>query len=285
MQTVPIDLAASRYESNDVLAQVADLDRRILELEDRLYSRENSSKSNISSINGQFYLNANGLNIINQGGVTVGTWQVDGDIFFGTNVNNPPTGVTIAIFNAAQTYNSESVGVGDMLFGNNSSGKANMLWDASAGILYFRGGTTNQVYINTTGDLYAGGGKVRLNANGLEVRNDSSTQYVKLYNTNITTYTGAVGYLNIDQNDPAGHTYGTMVIGIWHNANNQSNLYCFLNEVDIAIQKGGSWKYTLESNYDYTRINTPLNLSAIPTSSAGLSAGDVWNSSGVLHIV
>ena len=205
MTTTPINLRANRLEDpKSDETRIADLERRVLELEDRLWQAGNIKPGLGSGAEGQndVFLNANGFNVVNDGAVTVGSWRMNGDILFGTNVNSVPTGVTIAIFNQAQTYNGESMGVGDMLFGDNSVSKASMLWDASAGILYFRGGNprANQVYINTTGELYAGAGKVRLNANGLEVRNDSSNQYIKLYNSGISGYSGAVGYINLDEN-------------------------------------------------------------------------------------
>lgn len=286
--TTPIELMASRQDQDEGLVQVRELERRIQELEDRLYSQGLANKSTRSFLNGDFYLQANGLNIINQNGVAVGTWQNDGDIFFGTNVSNPPSGVTIAIFNAAQTYNGESMEVGDMLFGDNSVSKASMLWDASAGILYFRGGNprSNKVYINTTGELYAGGGVVRLNEDGLEVRNNSDTKYIAVYNSTITVYTGAVGYINVDQYDPLGNTYGTAVFGMQHDANNQSNIYCYFNGVNIAIQAGGNWQYTIEAMYNHVIINAAtLNFSSIPTSSSGLESGDVWRNGNNLMIV
>ena len=168
LATMPIEVPASRWDESEGDAQLRDLARRISELEDRLYSQQPVKQTPGSFIEGQVYLNANGLNIIDKSGTTVGAWQIDGDVFFGTNVNNPPSGVTIAIFNAAQTYNGESMGVGDMLFGDNSANKASMLWDASAGTLYFRGGNprTNQVYIGTDGYLYAGNGSVKIGSAG-----------------------------------------------------------------------------------------------------------------------
>lgn len=157
-------LAVSGEDTVDVRLKA--LEAEMAELESRLYMVSGLGRLGGRNAAGELYLNANGLNIINNAGVPVGTWQPDGDVFFGTAVNNPPTGVTIAIFNAAQNYNGESVGVGDMLFGNNSSDNANMFWDASAGVLYFRGGTDNQVYVNTNGELVAGAGRVVLNALG-----------------------------------------------------------------------------------------------------------------------
>jgi len=93
--------------------------------------------------------------------------QADGDLFIGTDAGSAST-ITFAIFTNAQTYNGESVGAGDLLMGSNSASKANVLWDSSAGQLLFRGGTTTQLYIDTTGNLVAGD-DVILNASGLSI--------------------------------------------------------------------------------------------------------------------
>jgi len=92
--------------------------------------------------------------------------QSDGDAFFGSNIAAPAT-TSFSIFSNAQTYNSESMGAGDILFGDNSSGKANLLWDASAGQILVRGGTTTQGYFDTTGAATFGGGVVALKSDGI----------------------------------------------------------------------------------------------------------------------
>jgi len=95
--------------------------------------------------------------------------QSDGDAFFGSNVAAPAT-TSLAILANAQVYNSETFGAGDILFGDNSTSpakRANIWWDSSAGRLYFRGGLTAQMYLDTDGTLVAGGGKVQLDNVGL----------------------------------------------------------------------------------------------------------------------
>ena len=99
-----------------------------------------------------------------------------GDALFGSDVSAAAT-TAIAVFATAQTYNSESVGAGDVLFGDNSAGKANILWDASAGQLLFRGGTTTELYVDTTGSLVAGGGDVTLDSDGLKISAGSGYAY------------------------------------------------------------------------------------------------------------
>jgi hypothetical protein len=60
---------------------------------------------------------------------------------------------------------------GDFIFGQVAANKSNMFYDQSTGRLNFRGGaagTTVQAYIDTTGEVMAGGGAVRINASGIQ---------------------------------------------------------------------------------------------------------------------
>lgn len=86
-----------------------------------------------------------------------------GNAFFGSDLSTA-SGTALCVFASAQTYNGESMAAGSVLFGDNSSGKANMLWDPTSGILRFRGGTTTQCYIATDGSLMAGGGYIKISA-------------------------------------------------------------------------------------------------------------------------
>jgi len=101
--------------------------------------------------------------------------QGDGDLFIGEDITDPSK-TYLAVFVNAQTYNSESMAAGDMLFGDNSSGKANILWDKSEGRLLFRGGTTTALFLDTDGTLTAGGGNVLLDAAGLTIVAGSTGQ-------------------------------------------------------------------------------------------------------------
>jgi hypothetical protein len=92
---------------------------------------------------------------------------------FGSDVSAAAT-TAIAIMGAAQTYNSEALGVGDLLIGDNTASKANILWDKSAGTLLFRGGTTTQVTIDTTGALKWGAGNGVLDNTGIKILTPTS---------------------------------------------------------------------------------------------------------------
>ncbi len=76
---------------------------------------------------------------------------------------------TLAVFTGGQVYNAESVEDGDIIFGNNSDNQANILWDKSSGELQFRGGTTKQGWIDTSGAAVFGGGVVTLDDNGIGI--------------------------------------------------------------------------------------------------------------------
>ena len=71
----------------------------------------------------------------------VRTGQIDGDLFLGEDLTDPAKS-GFHFFATAQTYNSESMGAGDILIGDNSSAKPNLFWDASVPALYHRQGTT-----------------------------------------------------------------------------------------------------------------------------------------------
>lgn len=105
--------------------------------------------------------------------------QADGDIFIGTNTGAAAT-TFFSLFATAQTYNAESMAVGDVLMGDNSASKANIKWTPANGRLNFRGGTTTQLYIATDGSLTFGGGNGVLDSTGMR----------------LTTYAGSLGVLN-----------------------------------------------------------------------------------------
>jgi hypothetical protein len=84
--------------------------------------------------------------------------QSDGDVFIGEDTSAPAK-TYLSVFVNAQTYNGEAMSAGDMLWGDNSASKANMLFDKSAGELLLRGGTTSNVKLTT-------GGAIAINADG-----------------------------------------------------------------------------------------------------------------------
>jgi hypothetical protein len=84
-------------------------------------------------------------------------FQVDptGSVFIGTDISAAAT-TNLAVFTGAQTYNTEAMGDGDLLLGDNTAGKGNLFWDKSAGTLTLRTGTTTHLSIQTDGDIFIG---------------------------------------------------------------------------------------------------------------------------------
>jgi len=116
---------------------------------------------------GHVRLDAAGVHVYSDTAETIWLKSI-GDMLIGSNISAAAT-TNFVFLSTDQTYNSEALGAGDLLIGDNSASKANMLWDASAGILYFRGGTTNQVWISTTGSLVAGAGDVTIDSTGISI--------------------------------------------------------------------------------------------------------------------
>lgn len=85
-------------------------------------------------------------------GVTKTKIEQDGDFFVGSNTDRAD-GVSLAVFVNSQAWNSEEMGEGDILIGDNSSSKSNVKWDASEGQFQFRVGLTVTAYMDTDGSL------------------------------------------------------------------------------------------------------------------------------------
>lgn len=100
------------------------------------------------------------------GGIRRTQIEPDGDLFAGSDIDNP-AGTSLAVFVNAQEYNTEEMEEGDILIGDNSADSSNVKWDASEGQFQFRLGTTVNVYMDTDGTLKAGGGDVTLDEFGI----------------------------------------------------------------------------------------------------------------------
>lgn len=151
-------MAASLQEIYDLVLNIAeDLRNQLVQRKVGAKQIETNTLSDISKVMGliqAFELRTPGTIGENYTGIQIlpealktwlndaqtGSIQNDGDVQFGSDISSPAT-TGFNIFSQAQTYNGESFGAGDILLGDNSTGKANIWWDASAGILYFRSGT------------------------------------------------------------------------------------------------------------------------------------------------
>lgn len=99
---------------------------------------------------------------------------------FGSDISSANT-TALAIFFTAQTYNSESMVAGAVMIGSNSANYANVLWNPSTKIMYFRSGTTVQAYVDTTGAVTAGGGVALVDSNGFTINLSTSFSALRAY--------------------------------------------------------------------------------------------------------
>ncbi len=125
------------------------------------------------------------------GGVETGRIARDGDFMLGSNIAAPAT-TSFAVFTNDQTYNSESIGAGDVLLGDNTASKANILWDKSTGKLEFRGGTTAQGWIDTDGGATFGAGNVVLDAGGIRITSGQSLPNQLKWSSDDSYHPGAI---------------------------------------------------------------------------------------------
>jgi hypothetical protein len=103
-----------------------------------------------------------------QGGERKTSIEPDGDLFAGSNVDQVGT-TSFIVFAVPQVYNGEDMEEGDILIGDNSDETSNIKWDASEGQWQFRLGTIVNVYMDTDGKIYSGGGATWQDASGISV--------------------------------------------------------------------------------------------------------------------
>lgn len=68
----------------------------------------------------------------------------------GISTNTDTSSNSFTAASSDRVINGETIGAGDVLIGDNTSGRPNILWDQSAGILYFRLGTVVQNFMSST---------------------------------------------------------------------------------------------------------------------------------------
>jgi hypothetical protein len=99
---------------------------------------------------------AEGIEVYNANHETTIALYPDGNAAFGADLSSPDT-TAFQIFAVETEYNGETFAAGSVLFGDNSTGKANLVWDPITGRVNFRGGASVAGYFDTDGHLYAQG--------------------------------------------------------------------------------------------------------------------------------
>jgi len=124
-------------------------------------------------------------------------------------------------------------------------------------------GSTGNLLIGTTTDA---GYKLSVNGNSL------------ISGTLNVTGSSFGNSITVSQGISIGDGYGLNAGGFQVGGITGNRFYIYNN--GLAIDN-----ILIDASSGVTRFNRRINLQALPTSSAGLSAGDVWNNSGVLNIV
>jgi len=169
--------------------------------------------------------------------------ETDGDLFLGSDISAAGT-TALAVFANAQTYGtaSESMGAGDVLLGDNSAGKINLLWDVSEGDVILRRGTSARITLDGSADsiligqVAASQNNILISSGAISVRNndverigvtaagiltikDSGGNAVITLDasagaeiTKTLAMKGAAAAISIGETPPASATSGT---GIW----------------------------------------------------------------------
>ena len=105
--------------------------------------------------------------------------ETDGDLFLGSDISAAGT-TALAVFANAQTYGtaSESMGAGDVLLGDNSAGKINLLWDVSEGDVILRRGTSARITLDGSADsiligqVAASQNNILISSGAISIRNN-----------------------------------------------------------------------------------------------------------------
>lgn len=230
------------------------------------YNAKNAGQFVVVAGGGGVFLNENGLVGQTGGGDWTFKIDTDGDAFFGSNIAAPAT-TAFAVFANAQNYNSggdqEAMGAGDVLLGDNSSSKANILWDKSTGKMLFRSGTDVHTYIGTDGAFYGGGGSVKLDADGLVIKasglgyeTDTTIRFISagdIHHASIYAYEGG-----------GGANYFYIIAKEIEDENN--DLYLIAQEGDII----------LAGNDTFTKDWTDFSTGSNPQGFASFTTKKVW---------
>lgn len=234
---------------------------------------------------GTFASPTTGLKIYNSNGNgVIELWDASAKAFslthtkllFGSNVTAAATTAFVVLAEDA-TYNSESLGAGDVLLGDNSSNKANLLWDKSAGKLQLRGGTTMQCEIGTDGKLYAGGGKLWLDSTGMRLR-------MGALNANSILWLDDNGYASATLRASRSGTLNSMVVTLDIIAVNDANdliVGCNGSSTSYeALQEHYVLDGTASSSYVRTIINTTEEFRVSPSAVKVVNGLNVGSATG-----
>lgn len=185
---------------------------------------------------------------------------------------------------------NESIAIGTGSGGNNDVGLSNVSVGENAGSEITTGGDYN-VLIGFDAGKYVttSNGNVGLGSSALQ--GNSTSKLTGGYNVGVGSTTGlglTTGSNNIMIGQNAGYqlTSGGHNVFIGTNAGALGDVFTTESHKFVLSGYFGTFRMMVGdfSTQDLT-INAKLNLSNVPTSSSGLSSGDIWNDAGTLKIV
>jgi len=156
----------------------------------------------------------------------------------------------------SKSWNGETLNTRDVLLGDNSTGAANILFDASAGTLALRYGTGDVASITDNGLTLKAPDSSPSAANSITwINATDKVALMQVWRTTIGLDEDVTLSLKVDRNDAS--LYGMA--------------FSMHEEYNSGVPVG-----TTIYHYNFTDL---------PTSATGLSSGDIWNDSGTLKIV
>ena len=203
---------------------------------------------------------------------------------YGSDVSAAAT-TALAIFNSNQTYNSETLDTSDLLIGDNSSSKANILWDKSAGQLKFRSGTSTKSYIDTGGAFVFIGDEDTFNVANLQWKTAAGRQSAR-----VMTYFHTTLNISLASFQGIGTSSGDEGWAEIQGINSNENKYAYARitsngELDVTLVKGkktsaDSQRMLVEAKSNRTNSRQAiLNLQhqTSGTAAAGFGLGILFN--------
>lgn len=218
-----------------------------------------------------------GIIVQDSGGNDVGVLEQSGNLFIGSGFSRPHAtnadlqGTTLAVFAVDTSFGVGTMGAGDAVLGDYTA--AHLWWDASAGRLNFRNGSTTKLYLDTDGSLKAGGGDVMMDTDGITLTAGTYTTNRLTWKSGTTGISELYGYSdtpNLTETTMltavgnGTNPYGRVALQAWHNGSNSSDMsYLWITSGSASSSAGEIYANTngnIVLLADRVRMYAPLNL-------------------------
>lgn len=230
----------------------------------------------------------NGLTLFNpKTGYMTAYMSPEGDFSLGYDISRAAY-TSFKVLSNDTYYNEETLGYGDVLLGDNSSGKANLLWDRSTGRLNFRGGTTVNAYIDSDGYLTATGatitGTITATAGAIggwsiaastisssNITLDSSNDYIEVGSSPLTIHggTGSIYSYNYASGVSGWYLGGGDDYAEFQNVLVRGELVSTVFTTSEIQATGGTLAVTKKVGKNHAQFTTPTTSTTIRISNDG----------------